>query len=240
MSDNNIFPADADPDQVAAAVSRDGYAVLTGALDTRQLAQLSAELKPHIEATEPAGTAFLGGRTRRVVNLLARSDAVQALAIHPAVLAIADRILLPHCARYQLGYTGVMHLEPGEGAQQLHRDDRCYPIAPPCPPLILATMWALTDFVAENGGTRVVPGSHLWDEARRPSEGEVVATEMGAGSVVVYTGGVLHGGGANRSGSPINKDFLAVLDISFFQIMQCYQSTIRNCSGFLISYICRL
>ncbi len=202
MSDNNIFPADADPDQVAAAVSRDGYAVLTGALDTRQLAQLSAELKPHIEATEPAGTAFLGGRTRRVVNLLARSDAVQALAIHPAVLAIADRILLPHCARYQLGYTGVMHLEPGEGAQQLHRDDRCYPIAPPCPPLILATMWALTDFVAENGGTRVVPGSHLWDEARRPSEGEVVATEMGAGSVVVYTGGVLHGGGANQSKRP--------------------------------------
>ena len=202
MAERNVFAVDDDSDQVAAAIGADGYALLTGVLDGQQLSQLAVELTPHIDAVELGGTAFLGDRTRRVVNLLGRSQAVGELAVHPAVLAIADRILLPHCARYQLGYTGVMHLEPGERAQPLHRDDRCYPIAPPCPPLILATMWALTDFVADNGGTLVVPGSHRWGEARQPDEAEIVSTEMTAGSVLLYTGGVLHGGGANQSKCP--------------------------------------
>ncbi len=201
MADSNFFPVDANPDQVATAIERDGYAILGGVLEAARLARLSDELTPHIDAAAPAGTAFLGSRTRRVVNLLPRSGAVQQLAIHPAVLAITDRVLLPYCARYQLGYTGVMHLEPGEGAQHLHRDGRCYPIANPGPPLILATMWALTDFAADNGATRVVPGSHRWDDARQPKPDEVICTEMPAGSVLLYTSGVLHGGGANQSRS---------------------------------------
>jgi len=107
--------------------------------------------------------------------------------------------LLPHCVRYRLHYSGVMHIEPGETRQVLHRDIGLYPIASPCPPLTVATMWALTDFTRENGGTRLVPGSHLWSSNRVPKSEEVVATEMPAGSVLIYTGNTIHGGGANRS-----------------------------------------
>jgi ectoine hydroxylase-related dioxygenase (phytanoyl-CoA dioxygenase family) len=199
MTHNKDFSADADLDRLASAIDADGYAVVHGVIDGDTRAQLSAQLAPHIQAAEPAGTAFLGSRTRRVVNLLARSQAVHALALHPIVMAIADRVLLPYCARYRLGYTGVMHLEPGEQAQQLHRDGRCYPIANPGPPLILATMWALSDFVAANGATRLVPGSHRWDDERQPREDEIICAEMPAGSVLLYTSGVLHGGGANVS-----------------------------------------
>jgi len=202
MVDRNSFEVETTAADIASAIHRDGYAIVRNVLDAATLNGLQDELQPHIDAAEPSGTAFLGKRTRRVVNLFSRSATCQQIAIHPLVLAIVDRVLLPYCARYQLGYSGVMHLEPGEQAQQLHRDGRCYPFANPSPPLILATMWAVGDFTADNGCTRVVPGSHCWDESRQATEAEVVAAEMPAGSVLLYTSGVLHGGGDNRSTAP--------------------------------------
>ena len=92
-----------------------------------------------------------------------------------------------------------MHLGPGESAQPLHRDTNLWPFANPAPPLTLATMWAVNDFTRANGGTLVVPGSHLWDDGRAPRPDEVEATEMPAGSVLIYTGNLIHGGGPNRT-----------------------------------------
>ena len=92
-----------------------------------------------------------------------------------------------------------MHLAPGAGAQPLHRDGAIYPLAHPHPPTIMPTMWALSDFHAGNGATRVVPGSHRWEQERTPYEDEIIAADMPAGSVLIYTCGVLHGGGDNRS-----------------------------------------
>ncbi|MDA0221622.1 MAG: phytanoyl-CoA dioxygenase family protein [Proteobacteria bacterium] len=73
------------------------------------------------------------------------------------------------------------------------------PFLHPSPPTLMPAMWAISDFTAENGGTQVVPGSHLWAYDRAPYEDEVVNAEMPAGSVLLYTGGVFHGGGRNRS-----------------------------------------
>lgn len=202
MADSSGFGANADPEVIAAAIETVGYAIVNNVLDATTVAGFIEELKPHIDAAELGETAFLGSRTRRLVNLFNRSRIAQQIAIHPLVMAVADRVMLPYCARYQLGYTGVMHLEPGEQAQQLHRDGRCYPIANPCPPLILATMWSLSDFTELNGCTRVVPGSHRWDDERQPSLEEAIGAEMPAGSVLLYTSGVLHGGGANQADQP--------------------------------------
>ena len=61
-------------------------------------------------------------------------------------------------------------------------------------------MWALTDFTAANGATRLVPGSHL--RADFPDYGgdyETIAAEMSAGSVLVWNGSLWHGGGANAT-----------------------------------------
>ena len=156
-------------------------------------------MAPDIEAAPFGFDEYLGKRTKRVGSLLARSTAARELVVHPLVRALADRILLPHCARYQLNYSGIMHLEPGARAQRLHRDGTLYPVLHPCPPTIMPTMWAITDFTAENGATQVAPGSHLWEHDRVPHEGEVVAAEMPAGWVLIFTSGVFHGGGENRS-----------------------------------------
>mgnify|MGYP002039450773 CR=1 FL=1 len=60
-------------------------------------------------------------------------------------------------------------------------------------------MWAITDFTKENGATQVVPGSHKWDKDRIPLDKEIENAEMSAGSVFIYTGSVMHGGGANQT-----------------------------------------
>src|SRR5262249_578664 len=69
----------------------------------------------------------------------------------------------------------------------------------PRPNLVTASMWAMTDFTKANGATRIVPGSHRWPANRVPHEDEIASGEMPAGSVLFWTGGILHGAGANSS-----------------------------------------
>jgi ectoine hydroxylase-related dioxygenase (phytanoyl-CoA dioxygenase family) len=61
------------------------------------------------------------------------------------------------------------------------------------------TIWAMTDFTEENGATRVIPGSHLYDDKMRFEQADTEPAEMEAGSVLFYTGALYHGGGANQS-----------------------------------------
>ena len=67
---------------------------------------------------------------------------------------------------------------------------------------MMNTVWMLDDFSAENGGTRVVPGSHK-SGLEAPPEGfcvrHVHQSHAPAGSVLVFNGQCWHGGGANRS-----------------------------------------
>ena len=177
------FQADADAGAIGTAVEQEGYAIVEGLIDGSQVDELAAQLAPHIDAAQAGGSSFLGKKTKRLVGLFSRAPAAQQLAIHPLILAVADHVLLPYCARYQINYTGVMHLLPGQQAQPLHRDGRCYPFANPSPPTTLATMWAVDTFTPRNGATLLIPGSHLWNDARAPKEDESIVAGMPPGSV---------------------------------------------------------
>ena len=106
---------------------------------------------------------------------------------------------MEHCERYQLHLTQIIRLRPGQGAQAIHRDRWAWGTHLAHVEPQLNTIWALTDFTAENGATRVVPGSTGWPDDRAPVEDEITQAEMKAGSVLVYTGAVFHGGGDNTS-----------------------------------------
>jgi len=45
----------------------------------------------------------------------------------------------------------------------------------------------------------VVPGSHTWPDEREPQADEICSADMRPGSLLLYTGSVIHGGGANSS-----------------------------------------
>jgi ectoine hydroxylase-related dioxygenase (phytanoyl-CoA dioxygenase family) len=71
----------------------------------------------------------------------------------------------------------------------------------PHPELQVASMVALVDFRAENGATRIVPGSDRWPHDRRPEESEIAEAEMPAGSAALYLGSTIHGAGTNATAS---------------------------------------
>jgi ectoine hydroxylase-related dioxygenase (phytanoyl-CoA dioxygenase family) len=191
-----------DGEEVGRAIDQHGYAIVENMVGADDLAALRSELEPHFAGQKTGETNFLGAKTKRFNNLFMRAPTTRKMVLHPILLGAADHILLPWCARYHVTYTGVMHLMPGETAQALHRDAFFYPFRNPGPVTQQGSLWAVTDFTAENGATRIVPGSHLWEEERQPSAAEVVPAEMPAGSTIIYAHNIIHGGGANTTDKP--------------------------------------
>jgi ectoine hydroxylase-related dioxygenase (phytanoyl-CoA dioxygenase family) len=184
----------------AARVVEEGYALLERAIEPALVRELTDAIDGRMaELGVPFGpNDFLGTRTRRLFNLLARDPLFARVPVHAAVLPVVERVLDPECL---LSSLTAIEMHPGETAQPLHADDGSIPLPRPHVPLTCTAIWALTDFTEENGGTRVVPGSHRADHAPRRDERDLpsVATVMPAGSVLVYHGSLWHGGGANRS-----------------------------------------
>ncbi len=194
------FDVDAPTAEVVDAIRTDGAAILERVLDEEMLDRVNAELAPWVEATPGGRDRFTGFSTHRTGALVARSPATRELVMAPTVVALANEFLGPYTNRIQLHLTQVIRIDPGQPTQPLHRDRLAWggyiprEIEPQ-----FNTIWAMTDFTEENGATRVVPGSPGWDDERRAVDDEKIQAVMSAGSVLLYSGSVIHGGGENRS-----------------------------------------
>jgi ectoine hydroxylase-related dioxygenase (phytanoyl-CoA dioxygenase family) len=162
--------------------------------------RLVDELVPWVEASPHGRDDFTGRQTTRTGALVARSKASRELVMHPVIIDLANRFLGAYTNRIQLHLTQVINITPGQGSQPLHRDRLAWGgyIPDQIEPQF-NTMWALTDFTEENGATRVVPASMSWEPDRRAGDDEKTQAVMPAGSVLLYSGSVIHGGGENRS-----------------------------------------
>lgn len=194
--------ADAAPADVAAALSEAGCAVVERLVPAAVMDRARGELQPWLEATAPGRDEFAGFHTRRTGGLLGRSATCRELVQHPTVLE-TTRTALAHATSFQLHLTQVIAIGPGEPGQMIHRDQWAFDFFP-FPPgyeVQCNTIWAMTDFTEANGATRVIPGSHRREDRLQFGPEDTVAAEMPAGSVLLYTGSLYHGGGANRSDS---------------------------------------
>jgi ectoine hydroxylase-related dioxygenase (phytanoyl-CoA dioxygenase family) len=182
-------------DEILAALDRDGYVTIPGAVEPSQVAAARADLEAILERTPSGRDDFEGRQTQRVYALFAKTRTLDAFAVHPQVLAVLDEVL----GHYQLSAPTGISIGAGETAQPLHPDDAIYPLARPHPELVVNVMWPLEDFTASNGATRIVPGSHRWIDERPGPDTPTVAVEMEAGTALIYVGSVWHGGGANHT-----------------------------------------
>ena len=186
-------------DRVAQSVNRDGFAIVTDLLDLPTCQALTEEVDrvERDHRVEFGKNDFEGFRTRRIFNLIQRSPRFRDLVIEPTLLEMVECLL---GVDFLLSGTTSMHLGPGETPQLLHADDGMITLPRPHVATLITTLWALTDFRADNGATRLVPGSHLRPEMPRPGEKhETIAAEMPAGSVLLLHGSTWHGGGANST-----------------------------------------
>jgi hypothetical protein len=198
------FDADASPEAVIDVLRRDGGVIVRDLAPVDLIDACAAELRPSLdEFDEGQRTDFSGSKTLRCGGVLRYAPSCAELIAHRMVLNVADAVLLPSCADYQIGSTTGIEILPGECEQQLHRDDTPYPIQFAGLELQIGVMWAFNGFTAENGATRVVPGSHRFLRAwHRPDLTHWANAVMPKGSALFYLGSTWHGGGANRSNSP--------------------------------------
>ena len=205
--------SDAEVSDVVDALERDGGVVIEDFLTTATLEGLRRDLLPLLERQSVGRDPFAGTKTRRLSALFAHTRHCVAIATHPLYLKPAEHFLcrpremwvgeerLSFAPDIRIGVTQAIQLAPGQPAQPLHRDDTVFMWKHPTNGHEgrVQIMCALSDFRADNGGTLVIPGSHLWDDARKPELSEAIPTEMKAGSALIFLGSTFHAGGANTT-----------------------------------------
>ena len=178
-----------------------GYTLLRGVIDQAWLAALRARFEELVaaEGAKAGLEVHQEAGARRLADLVNKGSVFDGVWSHPRLLAAVHEVI---GAPFHLGSLNARDALPGEGLQALHQDGR-RDAAPPrygC-----NSVWMLDDFSAENGCTRVVPGS--W---RRPPPAEALDDPAAphpqqellvgpAGSVAVFNSYTWHGGTLNRT-----------------------------------------
>ncbi len=206
------IPATAPLQQQLDAFDEDGGVIVEGLFPADTIATMRDAVLSAAESVEPgstdqglgeAGRTFDGAHTIRFSSLGKLSPAFFELLDNPRYAQIADSVLLPNCGSYWVNTGQVMLIGPGETAQMLHRDclnwaQHCAPLWPDCAEITVSAMIALDEVTEELGATRVIPGSQRWaDFADFGDPSQTVAAELEPGDALVYSGKVVHGGGAN-------------------------------------------
>lgn len=200
------------PDIEVAKVDlqRAGYAILTGAVLPNKVDLVREVLATEIAREEEADISRVSrffvdpdAKNRRLDRLPDRHPVFRELVEQPVLLELVKHILGPTMLdeSYLLHSLDANVTRPGSGEQFIHLDaardthDQAVPYQ-------ARFIWCIDDFDEENGATRIVPGSHRWND-RIDMTGatyyESVPAVAPAGSLIIYTDMLLHGTGANIS-----------------------------------------
>lgn len=197
------FEPDAAWEKILRAIKKDGGAILTNVAPENNLINFTSELEPYLAHTPSGRDDFTGRKTRRTGALIARIPSSHDFVMDTRILSLAKEFLKPYTEKITLHLSQATTIYPTEKAQLMHRDRFAW--GTHIPKTIepqFNTLWAITDFTSENGATQIVPGSQQWSWDQEATENQIVQAEMPRGSVLLYTGTVLHGGGENRSKTP--------------------------------------
>ncbi len=181
-----------------AEIEEKGYVVIPDFISADEVAKIKHAFDTEVPVM-PLIAPRLGnesGKSIRGHNLLAKTRAVDYLFLDPRLRAIIEARLGPHV---HINICTSFNLLPGETRQNLHRDDMLWPIPHPRPEFLCNALIAISDFDEENGATHIVPYSHKWGDREIDQTIETTQVTMKAGSMVVWAGGLWHGGGANVS-----------------------------------------
>ncbi|MNC05820.1 Phytanoyl-CoA dioxygenase (PhyH) [compost metagenome] len=205
------LPRTATIDDILECLERDGGCIVQEMLKQQTLDGLWADLGAELDATPNGEGLFVGNQTRRVSGLFNRSLHMQDLITQPQFYGAAERWL---CKPYkywlndtqyesmpalQVSLTQAIMIMPGQGLQPLHRDDIAHHRRHPGLDSQIQVLYALSEYSEANGATRVIPGSHKWDDDRAPTYEETVPAEMNPGDGLIYLGSTYHGGGQNTT-----------------------------------------
>jgi ectoine hydroxylase-related dioxygenase (phytanoyl-CoA dioxygenase family) len=192
-------------DKIRESLDRDGYAALAGVLATDQIRVMRTRLADLLAAEgEQAGLEVHQEHgTDRLADLVNKDPVFDPCFTDPRLLACVAHVL----GEFKLSSLNFRAALPGHGLQALHAEGG--PVTDPAAFQVCNSIWLLDDFAADNGATRVVPGSHRSGRAPgdamsdvRSAHPDEVLLLAPAGTVVVFNSHLWHGGTANRSSAP--------------------------------------
>ena len=179
-----------------AEIEAQGYTVVPDFLPAAEVARIRHAFDTEVPITEMRAIGTNTGKTWRAHNLLAKTRAVDHLFLDPRIRALVEGVLGRHV---QVNVTTLFNVLPGETRQFLHQDDGLWPIPRPHPHFVCNALIALDDQDVENGATHIVPFSHRWHDRKVDQSVATLQVEMRSGTMLMWEGGLWHGGGANRS-----------------------------------------
>lgn len=213
MADLERLSVDSSAEEVVRVIERDGGVIIENFLPPEIIEEIKADLLPRLGDSNPGADDFCGFKTRRMSALFAKTRRVADIVTHPLFLGPAEALInrpvqymsgedqLEIRPGIRIGATQLIQIAPGETAQNLHRDQWAMLWRTPqyARHVRLQIMLAINDFTEENGGTLVIPGSHVWDDTRVPKKSEAIATVMKSGSALLFIGSTYHAGGDNQT-----------------------------------------
>jgi ectoine hydroxylase-related dioxygenase (phytanoyl-CoA dioxygenase family) len=172
-------------------------------LDKTWLAQLRTAFEDLILQQQQVAGSYgqQESGTRHLNDLVEQGALFERIYTHPRLLAAVHEVLQQD---FRLSGLHGRDPLPGYGQQGLHAD---WPTrAPNAPFQVVTSLWLLDDFSADNGPTRVVPGTHLvtskldknMANPNSTHPRQVLITAQ-AGSVLVFNGHLWHSGTRNLS-----------------------------------------
>ncbi len=198
-------------EQCKADLARTGLCILEDALSPEELkrardrlyqaAQDDLDAAARTDSSASRGeilTADFDSSTQRVWALLNRGQPFIDMAEHRLALELVTHALGPD---FLLSNMTANITLPGHTGMKMHADQMSFSLPWPNTPLGINIAWMLDDFTAENGATRVAPGSHhlnrwpVWGK----EEKALVPLVGRAGSMVAMEGRVWHQTGANTT-----------------------------------------
>jgi ectoine hydroxylase-related dioxygenase (phytanoyl-CoA dioxygenase family) len=206
MQGLKTFPRHSPLSAILQGLDEDGGVIVHDFIDQDLVKRLNAEFKADIERTDPGSdivgqemSIFWGRNTKRFTRLAARAPSFAELLDHELMHQWAAHSLK---GDYWLNTGQAMIVGPGETGQRLHRDIAIWPLfeelGRDAPEAMISILLALSDFTEEVGATRVIPGSHKWQEfMQTPRPEDTVGAVMPAGSALLYLGKTVHGAGQN-------------------------------------------
>ncbi len=183
-------------------IRTDGYAVIRGVLDRGTLETLRSAVESAV-ASRADGVEVRAG-TVWIRDAAILDEALENLRTAPPVVAAVAELLGPQ----PRALSALMRNPVGPTAQQALHVDWAGPVAPGRDQQAQA-LFFLDDVTADNGPTRLVPGSHrsgaippknLSDPHARHRDEECITGP--AGTVLVISSHLWHSGTANTSGRP--------------------------------------
>lgn len=155
--------------------------------------------------------------TIRVTGVCGKSKVTaENMLTHPLGMGVSDRFLgKRNCFwigdKLAEGYSPPQHsssivfsIGPGAKSQVLHRDDMDHhnirkhmDTYQHGVETSIGISVALSETTKENGATRFIPGSHMWDHLRQPRDEEAIQVELKKGDSFFMLASCYHAGSAN-------------------------------------------